>query len=70
MWRCPGCQSPSETVPSEYRCWCGKVENPDVDRLATPHSCTQPCLRKRKSGCACVLPCHPGRPLLLCFAYM
>jgi transcriptional repressor NF-X1 len=60
LWRCPGCQTPSETVPNEYRCWCGKVENPDVDHLATPHSCTQPCLRKRKSGCACVLPCHPG----------
>jgi len=60
VWRCPGCQSPSETVPNEYRCWCGKVENPEVDRLATPHSCSQPCLRKRKSGCACTLPCHPG----------
>jgi transcriptional repressor NF-X1 len=60
VWRCPGCQNPSDTVPNEYRCWCGKMENPDVDRLATPHSCTQPCLRKRKSGCACVLPCHPG----------
>lgn len=60
VWRCPGCQNPSDTVPSEYRCWCGKMENPEVDRLATPHSCTQPCLRKRKSGCACVLPCHPG----------
>ena len=60
VWRCPGCQTPSDTVPREYRCWCGKMENPDVDRLATPHSCSQPCLRKRKSGCACVLPCHPG----------
>jgi transcriptional repressor NF-X1 len=66
VWRCPGCQTPTETVPQEYRCWCGKVENPEVDRLATPHSCTQPCLRQRKSGCQCMLPCHPG-PCPPCF---
>ena len=34
---------------------------PAPPRIATPHSCAQPCSRPR-AGCthACPLPCHPG----------
>ena len=43
------------------RCFCLRMRHPAPPRIATPHSCAQPCSRPR-SGCghACPLPCHPG----------
>ena len=31
-WQCPGCQNPSTTIPSVYKCFCGKVTNPERKR--------------------------------------
>lgn len=71
-WRCPGCQVSHEgedTIPTEYRCFCGNVKNPNYNetsrhsRLAVPHSCGKQCRRDRPAGCAhpCSSPiCHPG----------
>ncbi|KAI9204843.1 uncharacterized protein BJ171DRAFT_442072 [Polychytrium aggregatum] len=59
-WRCPGCQSVVAEVPSEYRCFCGKIEDPPFNRFITPHSCGQTCSRERGCPHKCTLPCHPG----------
>ncbi|KAF9240460.1 hypothetical protein BU15DRAFT_87666 [Melanogaster broomeanus] len=61
-WRCPGCQAKRHEVPHVYLCFCRRMHNPSPPRLATPHSCAQPCSRPRLSGCehSCPLPCHPG----------
>ncbi|KAG9065238.1 FKBP12-associated protein [Linnemannia hyalina] len=37
-WRCPGCQNTQVSIPQEYSCFCGKVNNPDFNRYLTPHS--------------------------------
>ncbi|KZV99993.1 hypothetical protein EXIGLDRAFT_667828 [Exidia glandulosa HHB12029] len=60
-WRCPGCQTKRHVVPQAYMCFCGAVNDPKPNRLSTPHSCGNPCSRKRLT-CehACPLPCHPG----------
>ena len=60
-WRCPGCQSRREIIPNGYWCFCGLAAEPKPPRLATPHSCANPCTRPRR-GCQhpCPLPCHPG----------
>ncbi|KAK9450580.1 uncharacterized protein V1518DRAFT_382278 [Limtongia smithiae] len=60
-WRCPGCQAARTEVPSQYTCWCGKVENPDQSPLFPPHSCGQTCGHGYDT-CphVCELPCHPG----------
>ncbi|KAG0363459.1 Transcriptional repressor NF-X1 [Mortierella sp. AD032] len=47
-WRCPGCQNTQVSLPSEYRCFCGKASNPDYNRYFTPHSCGELCGRKRE----------------------
>ncbi|TFK47511.1 hypothetical protein OE88DRAFT_1720598 [Heliocybe sulcata] len=59
-WRCPGCQAKRLTVPSGYWCFCGSVVDPKPSRLATPHSCANPCSRRRVCGHPCPLACHPG----------
>ncbi|KAF8137091.1 hypothetical protein EV363DRAFT_1428042 [Boletus edulis] len=60
-WRCPGCRATRQAVPHSYMCFCLRMRNPAPPRIATPHSCAQPCSRRR-SACAhaCPLPCHPG----------
>ncbi|KAF8548822.1 hypothetical protein OG21DRAFT_1479066 [Imleria badia] len=60
-WRCPGCRATRQAVPHTYMCFCLRMRNPTPPRIATPHSCAQPCSRPR-SACthACPLPCHPG----------
>ncbi|KAH9835226.1 uncharacterized protein C8Q71DRAFT_811773 [Rhodofomes roseus] len=60
VWRCPGCQSKRVPVPSSYWCFCGSTPEPKSSRLATPHSCANPCSRPRVCGHACPLFCHPG----------
>ncbi|KAI0938639.1 hypothetical protein AcV5_000275 [Taiwanofungus camphoratus] len=59
-WRCPGCQSKRTAVPNTYWCFCGSTPDPKPPRLATPHSCSNPCSRPRVCGHACPLLCHPG----------
>ncbi|KAK7204833.1 hypothetical protein BZA70DRAFT_185816 [Myxozyma melibiosi] len=60
-WRCPGCQTARQEIPDKYRCWCGKVDNPDQSPLFPPHSCGQTCSYEY-SNCphVCSIPCHPG----------
>ena len=61
-WRCPGCQYVYiESELPAYKCFCGRVDNPESSRQYTAHSCGEPCSRKR-SDCdhPCVLSCHPG----------
>src|ERR1700733_3998784 len=45
-----------------FRCFCNSTPEPRPPRLATPHSCGNPCSRVRESGCGhpCPLQCHPG----------
>ncbi|KAK0217433.1 hypothetical protein EDD85DRAFT_1029594 [Armillaria nabsnona] len=59
-WRCPGCQGRRGVLIGGYRCFCGSTPSPNA-RLATPHSCGNPCSRPRV-GCPhpCSLSCHPG----------
>lgn len=60
-WRCPGCQTKRHVVPQSYLCFCGAVNDPRPNRLSTPHSCGNPCTRRRLAcDHACPLPCHPG----------
>ncbi|KAK0444537.1 uncharacterized protein EV420DRAFT_1574342 [Desarmillaria tabescens] len=59
-WRCPGCQGKRGVLIGGYQCFCGSTPSPNA-RLATPHSCGNPCSRPRV-GCPhpCSLLCHPG----------
>ncbi|EPQ53520.1 hypothetical protein GLOTRDRAFT_45377 [Gloeophyllum trabeum ATCC 11539] len=59
-WRCPGCQAKRMIVPNGYWCFCGSTMDPKPPRLATPHSCANPCCRPRVCGHGCPLACHPG----------
>ncbi|KAK3846869.1 MAG: hypothetical protein J3R72DRAFT_343133, partial [Linnemannia gamsii] len=59
-WRCPGCQNTQVSIPQDYRCFCGKVNNPDFNRYLTPHSCGELCGRSRECPHPCNNPCHPG----------
>ncbi|KAH9918761.1 uncharacterized protein BXZ73DRAFT_52831 [Epithele typhae] len=59
-WRCPGCQSKRTAIPSSYWCFCGSAPDPRPPRLATPHSCANPCSRARPCGHPCPFTCHPG----------
>ncbi|KAF9547072.1 FKBP12-associated protein [Mortierella hygrophila] len=59
-WRCPGCQNTQVSIPQEYSCFCGKVNNPDFNRYLTPHSCGELCGRSRECPHPCNNPCHPG----------
>ncbi|KAJ9586223.1 hypothetical protein L9F63_020132 [Diploptera punctata] len=64
-WRCPACQNVKDAVPLDYYCFCGKVRDPEWDRMDVPHSCGQMCGRIRTDGhpdCThrCTLLCHPG----------
>lgn len=74
-WRCPGCQHRhigQESVPTTYKCWCGKVEHPKRGhrkqegegrpKASIPHGCGMSCGKSIAEGCthACALECHPG----------
>ncbi|KAF9914907.1 FKBP12-associated protein [Lobosporangium transversale] len=59
-WRCPGCQNTQMSIPKEYVCFCGKVNNPEFNRYFTPHSCGERCGRSRECPHPCNIPCHPG----------
>lgn len=63
-WRCPGCQNSNKKFPSTYKCYCGKVKEPEWNRRETPHSCGEVCGKKRSHNAVCTHPCnilcHPG----------
>lgn len=68
-WRCPGCRNSTTVLPSVYKCFCGKVTNPEKrsrQDMSVPHSCGDLCKRKLATGesslCKhrCQLLCHPG----------
>ncbi|PWN36702.1 uncharacterized protein FA14DRAFT_186882 [Meira miltonrushii] len=61
-WRCPGCQlsHTREQIPSIYKCWDGRVIEPQGGKGIPPHSCGKPCAKgKCMHGCAAGV-CHPG----------
>jgi transcriptional repressor NF-X1 len=60
LWRCPGCQTKRQAIPGAYTCFCGSTTSPTLSRLHTPHSCGNPCSRKRDCSHSCPLACHPG----------
>lgn len=63
-WPCPTCREVLHSRPGKYKCFCGKVLKPDINKLLTPHSCGQMCGRKRPNAhCphSCNAICHPGR---------
>ncbi|KAK3109128.1 hypothetical protein FSP39_023572, partial [Pinctada imbricata] len=61
-WRCPACQNVCDRFPNQYRCYCGKVRDPEWNRMDTPHSCGEVCRKSRGNNCShpCNLLCHPG----------
>lgn len=60
-WRCPACQNVCIEIPKEYRCYCGKILEPQLDPNYLPHSCGEVCGRKgRLCVHRCTLLCHPG----------
>lgn len=69
-WRCPaGCQHVSKELPLQYKCFCGKMEEPDFNHFFTPHSCGDQCARKQpKCLHKCFEKCHPG-PCKPCTSY-
>uniref|UniRef100_A0A8C7TYE4 Nuclear transcription factor, X-box binding 1 n=1 Tax=Oncorhynchus mykiss TaxID=8022 RepID=A0A8C7TYE4_ONCMY len=71
-WRCPACQNVVFQPPNTYKCFCGKVTNPEFQRSEIPHSCGDMCGKKR-SGADCKHPCnilcHPG-PCPQCPAFV
>lgn len=63
-WPCPTCREVLYSRPNKYKCFCGKVIRPEVNRRYTPHSCGQMCGKKRPDfECPhkCDSLCHPGR---------
>ncbi|CAG8542480.1 2165_t:CDS:2 [Paraglomus occultum] len=54
-WRCPGCQNRNTDIPTEYKCFCGKSKDPEMNRYITPHSCGDVCGRPRECPHSCVL---------------
>ncbi len=63
QWRCPGCNLPQETLPSEYSCWCEKELDPKAIPGLPPHSCGQTCGQRKTFPKPCPHPCN-----LMCHA--
>ncbi|ELT89371.1 hypothetical protein CAPTEDRAFT_154981 [Capitella teleta] len=61
-WRCPSCQNVTAIFPSQYRCFCGKIRDPEYNYHDTPHSCGGVCQKPGPKTCShrCTLVCHPG----------
>jgi hypothetical protein len=43
-WRCPHCNAQC-AGSATYKCYCGRVENPEFNPYLTPHSCGGLCGR-------------------------
>ncbi|EDK41901.1 conserved hypothetical protein [Lodderomyces elongisporus NRRL YB-4239] len=60
-WRCPSCNYESKKLPSKFTCWCGKVKNPEKNKLM-PFSCGNLCNYKYPNCIhRCLNTCHPGK---------
>ena len=62
IWACPACRS-EVRGRAKSRCFCGKVAKPAFDPYLVPHSCGEPCRKKREgTTCThlCTQICHPG----------
>ncbi|BES99872.1 R3H domain [Nesidiocoris tenuis] len=59
-WRCPACQNVTQIIPTEYKCMCGRVTEPQWVRGETPHCCGQVCGKRKGCPHGCTLLCHPG----------
>ncbi|XP_023697570.2 NF-X1-type zinc finger protein NFXL1 isoform X1 [Paramormyrops kingsleyae] len=63
-WPCPKCRREyqHQETPHRYHCYCGKVQDPQLDPWLLPHSCGQVCDREFRPACGhrCLLLCHPG----------
>ncbi|KAF2084133.1 hypothetical protein K490DRAFT_13441, partial [Saccharata proteae CBS 121410] len=57
QWRCPGCNLPKDTLPSQFQCWCGKEQDPKSLVGLPPFSCGQTCSRSRGIPKKCPHPC-------------
>ncbi|XP_071551737.1 protein shuttle craft [Panulirus ornatus] len=71
-WRCPACQGSTPKVPNAYRCFCGKMREPEWNRRDIAHSCGEICGRSRViDWCKhkCNILCHPG-PCPPCTAFI
>ncbi|XP_077285844.1 nuclear transcription factor, X-box binding stc isoform X2 [Arctopsyche grandis] len=63
VWRCPACQNNNSIVPTDYKCFCGKQNNPDWKRGGdSAHTCGDICGRLPPSCLRhpCTLLCHAG----------
>ncbi|XP_060521136.1 NF-X1-type zinc finger protein NFXL1 [Cylas formicarius] len=63
-WCCPKCrfEYEPENIPSQYLCFCGKIQKPKYDPFLIPHSCGAICKKGLVPTCGhkCLLLCHPG----------
>ncbi|KAF0977871.1 hypothetical protein FDP41_003193 [Naegleria fowleri] len=62
-WKCPACQaSLISAIPTDYKCFCGKMTNPKSTNLEIiPHSCGDVCGKIHKHCLhPCTELCHPG----------
>ncbi|XP_065182984.1 transcriptional repressor NF-X1-like [Sycon ciliatum] len=67
-WACPSCRAVHEFIPTNYWCFCGRVDLNEkqrryTDYSITPHSCGDICGKRRaQEHCThrCNQLCHPG----------
>jgi len=51
-WTCPNCNySYAQSRLPNYKCYCGRYEEPPYNNMVLPHSCGEYCDRKRHDGC-------------------
>ncbi|KAK6460589.1 hypothetical protein DFJ63DRAFT_337347 [Scheffersomyces coipomensis] len=59
-WRCPSCNVATKIIPKTFKCWCGKVTNPEANSFL-PFSCGNTCNHKYDDCIhGCSSECHPG----------
>ncbi|KAA0202485.1 hypothetical protein HAZT_HAZT003773 [Hyalella azteca] len=70
-WRCPTCNDQNTSRPNTYKCFCGKLREPEYNHVDIPHSCGELCGRRKDEWCThkCNELCHPG-PCPPCMAYI
>lgn len=64
QWRCPGCNLPKDSLPTNFTCWCEKETEPRPLPGIPPFSCGQTCSRRHllQKECphSCSDLCHAG----------
>ncbi|KAF2363154.1 Zinc finger NF-X1-type [Trinorchestia longiramus] len=70
-WRCPTCNDQNSSRPNAYKCFCGKVREPEYNHTDIPHSCGELCGHSKDAWCVhkCNELCHPG-PCPPCMAFI